>query len=175
MDKYIKAHSILQKQKFNFPPKFKKLEELEKEWNNFLNILKEKSAIMKEKEPGAKARIAAEESTINERIQELEKYWTENKPDKADNPGEALDILKEARNLIEEVNESYIKNCKAKELLEMDYSDPNKLNSLLEEIKDLEDVWGELNNRMYHFTLKRRDQLLENLKVEKHLYYYSNK
>ena len=47
--------------------------------------------------------------------------------------------------MIEEVNESYIKNCKAKELLEMDYSDPNKLNSLLEEIKDLEDVWGELN------------------------------
>ena len=145
MDKYKNAHLLLQKQKFNFPPKFKKLDELEKEWNHFLNILKEKSAIMKEKEPGAKARIAAEEATINERIQELEKYWTEKKPDKAENPTEALDILKESKNLIEEVNESYIKNCKAKELLEMDYSDPNKLNSLLEEIKDLEDVWGELN------------------------------
>ena len=27
-------------------------------------------------------------------------------------------------------------------------------------------VWGELNNRMSHFTLKRRYQLLENLQVE---------
>ena len=30
-------------------------------------------------------------------------------------------------------------------VLEMEYSDPNKLDNLSEEIKDLEDVWGELN------------------------------
>ena len=145
MDKYKKAHTILQKQKFSFPQKFKKLEELNKEWNNFLNILKEKSNIMKEKEPGAKARISAEESSINQRIAELEKYWSEKKPDKAENPAEALEVLSEAKKLIEEVNDDYVKNCKAKELLEMDYSDPNKLNNLYEEIKDLEDVWTELN------------------------------
>ena len=145
MDKYKKAHTILQKQKFSFPQKFKKLDELEKEWNNFLNLLKEKSNIMKEKEPGAKARISAEEATINERISELEKYWSEKKPDKAESPAEALEVLSEAKKLIEEVNDSYVKNCKAKELLEMDYSDPNKLNNLYEEIKDLEDVWNELN------------------------------
>ena len=145
MDKYKKAHTILQKQKFSFPQKFKKLDELNKEWNNFLNILKEKSNIMKEKEPGAKARISAEESSINQRIAELEKYWSEKKPDKAENPAEALEVLSEAKKLIEEVNDDYVKNCKAKELLEMDYSDPNKLNNLYEEIKDLEDVWTELN------------------------------
>ena len=145
MDKYKKAHTILQKQKFNFPQKFKKIEELDKEWNNFLNILKEKSNVMKEKEPGAKARISAEEATITARISELEKYWSEKKPDKADNPSEALEILSEAKKLIEEVNDSYVKNCKAKELLEMEYSDPNKLNNLYDEIKDLEDVWTELN------------------------------
>jgi len=33
------------------------------------------------------------------------------------------------KKLIEEVNDSYMKNCKAKELLEMEYSDPNKLNN----------------------------------------------
>ena len=100
---------------------------------------------MKEKEPGAKARISAEEATITARISELEKYWSEKKPDKADNPSEALEILSEAKKLIEEVNDSYVKNCKAKELLEMEYSDPNKLNNLYDEIKDLEDVWTELN------------------------------
>ena len=145
MEKFKKTHQILLKQKFNFPSKFKKIDELEKEFNNFLNILKEKSAIMKEKEPGAKARIKAEEASINERIQELEQYWTEKKPDKADNPSEALEILKEAKNKIEEVNDSYIKNCKAKELLGMESGDPNKLNNLSAEISDLEDVWNELN------------------------------
>ena len=145
MDKYKNAHMILQKQKFNFPQKFKKLDDLDKEWNHFLNVLKEKSNIMKEKEPGAKARIAAEEISINSRIQELEAYWAEKKPDKADTPNEALEILTEAKKLINEVNDSYMKNCKAKELLEMEYSDPNKLNNIMEEIKDLEDVWTELN------------------------------
>ena len=156
MDKYKDSHLILKKQKFNFPQKYKKIDDLEKEWNNFLNILKEKSEIMKEKKPGAVARINAEGSTINQKIQELEEYWAKKKPDKAEYPSEALEILKEARSLIEDVNTSYVKNCKAKELLEMEYSDPNKLNSLLEEIKDLEDVWGELNKIFSKIDEKKR-------------------
>ena len=156
MNKYNNANNILKKQNYNFPKDFKQLTELEKEWDNFLKVSKEKSNIMKEKEPGAKARIAAEEVTISQSIQELETYWAEKKPDKADNPKEALEILKESKNLINKVNDSYVKNCKAKELLGMDYSDPNKLNNLSEEIKDLEDVWGELN-KIYSKIDEKKD------------------
>ena len=41
-----------------------------------------------------------------------------------------------------------------------------------EKKKGVGTIWGELNNRMYYFTLKKRDQLLENLQVEKHLYLF---
>jgi len=46
---------------------------------------------------------------------------------------------------IDEVKDSYLKNCKAKELLGMDSGDPNKLDYISDEIKDLEDVWSKLN------------------------------
>jgi len=145
MDKYKNSHGILVKQKYKFPNDFVKIENIEKEWNKFKQILKQKSDAMEEQVPGIKARILAEESSINERIQKLEQYWAEKKPDKADNPSEALEILNEAKSVIEEVKDVYVKNCKAKELLGLDYGDPNKLDNLNEEIKDLEDVWGELN------------------------------
>ena len=145
MDKYKNSHGILTKQKYKFPNDFLKIDKVEKEWNNFKQILKQKSDAMEEQIPGIKARINAEESTINERIEKLEKYWSEKKPDKADNPSEALDILNEAKKQIEEIKDTYVKNCKAKELLGMEFNDPNKLDNISEEIKDLEDVWGELN------------------------------
>ena len=145
MDKYKNSHGILTKQKYKFPNDFLKIENIEKEWNKFKQILKQKSDSMEEQIPGIKARILAEESNIKDRIQKLEEYWAEKKPDKADNPNEALTVLNEAKKIIEEVKDVYVKNCKAKELLEMEHSDPNKLDNLSEEIKDLEDVWGELN------------------------------
>ena len=145
MDKYKNSHGILTKQKYKFPNDFLKIENVEKEWNKFKAILKQKSDAMEEQIPGIKARILAEEASIKEKIQNLQDYWSKNKPEKADNPTEALKILAEAKKLIEEVKDIYAKNCKAKELLGLEYGDPNKLDNIIEEIKDLEDVWSELN------------------------------
>ena len=100
---------------------------------------------MEEQIPGIKARITAEESIINESIQKLEAFWAEKKPETADTPRAALDILDEAKKSIDEVKDSYLKNCKAKELLGMDSGDPNKLDYISDEIKNLEDVWSKLN------------------------------
>ena len=116
MDKYKNSHGILTKQKYKFPNDFLKIENVEKEWNKFKTILKQKSDAMEEQIPGIKARILAEETNIKERIQKLEEYWSEKKPDRADNPTEALNILSEAKKLIEEIKDVYVKNCKAKEL-----------------------------------------------------------
>ena len=114
MDKYKNSHGILTKQKYKFPNDFLKIENVEKEWNKLQIILKSDS--MEEQIPGIKARILAEESNIKDRIQKLEEYWSDKKPDRADNPTEALNILSEAKKLIEEIKDVYVKNCKAKEL-----------------------------------------------------------
>ena len=166
MDKYKNSHGILVKQKYKFPNDFVKIENIEKEWNKFKQILKQKSDAMEEQIPGIKARILAEESNINERIQKLEQYWAEKKPDRADNPSEALEILNEAKSVIEEVRDVYVKNCKAKELLGLDYGDPNKLDNLSEEIKDLEDVWGELN-KIYSKIDEQKDTPFAGVNADK--------
>jgi len=99
MDKYKSSHGILAKQKYKFPNDFLKIDKVEKEWNSFKQILKQKSDAMEEQIPGIKARITAEESIINESIQKLEAFWAEKKPETADTPRAALDILDEAKKI----------------------------------------------------------------------------
>ena len=166
MDKYKNSHGILAKQKYKFPNDFLKIENIEKEWNNFKKILKQKSDAMEEQVPGIKARILAEEANINERIKTLETYWAEKKPEKADNPTEALEILNEAKKIIEEVQDAYVKNCKAKELLGLESGDPAKLDNLSEEIKDLEDVWSKLNE-IYSKIDEQKDTPFAGVNAEK--------
>ena len=47
--------------------------------------------------------------------------------------------------MLQAIKDDYVRNCKAKELLGMEFSDPNKLDNLEEDIKDLQEVWGSLN------------------------------
>ena len=60
MDKYKSSHGILTKQKYKFPNDFLKIDKVEKEWNSFKQILKQKSDAMEEQIPGIKSRIYKE-------------------------------------------------------------------------------------------------------------------
>ena len=44
------------------------------------------------------------------------------------------------------VKDDYIRNCKCKELLDLDIRDPNRLNPIEEQISSLREVWKALNN-----------------------------
>jgi dynein heavy chain 1 len=100
---------------------------------------------MEEQIPTIQARVNADTVVINEKINELETYWANKKPYKADIPSEALQVLKNSNNMLQAIKDDYVRNCKAKELLGMEFSDPNKLDNLEEDIKDLQEVWGSLN------------------------------
>ena len=143
MNKYKTSHKFLIKQKYKFPNDFLKIDKVNKELNNFKIFLIQKYDAINDQE--IKTKIYAEERSINKRIEKLKKYWYKKKPNKANNPLKALDILNKAEKQIEEIKDTYVKNCKAKELLGMKFSDSNTLDNIYEEIKDLEDVWSELN------------------------------
>ena len=144
-EKYKNSKKILDKQRFRYPNDFTNMEQMESEWNKLLSQVKKKTKVMDEQIPAIRARVEADEVRINDKIKDLEKYWNEKKPNKSENPSDALNILKTANNMLKEIKDDYIKNCKAKELLGMDFSDPNKLDGLEEDIKDLQEVWGALN------------------------------
>ena len=100
---------------------------------------------MEEQIPTIQARISADEVVINDKIKELETYWSQKKPYKAESPTEALNVLSVSNNMVKAIKDDYVRNCKAKELLGMEFSDPNKLDSLEEDINDLREVWSSLN------------------------------
>ena len=145
MDKYKNSKKILDRQRFHFPPDFTNMDQMESEWSKFKQILSKKSKSMEEQIPTIQARISADEVVINDKIKELETYWSQKKPYKAESPTEALNVLSVSNNMVKAIKDDYVRNCKAKELLGMEFSDPNKLDSLEEDINDLREVWSSLN------------------------------
>ncbi len=156
MDKYKNGKKILDKQRFHYPNDFCNIDQLESEWSKLKQILNKKSKSMKEQIPTIQARIISEEKVILEKVKEIENFWNTKKPYKADNTIDAINILDMAEGMVKRIKEDYVKNCKAKEMLEMEFSDPNKLNDLEDDIKDLKEVWVSLNN-IWNKMEKHRD------------------
>jgi dynein heavy chain 1 len=145
IDKYKNGKKILDKQRFHYPNDFCNMDQLDSEWSKLKQILSKKSKTMEDQIPNIQARITAEENVINDKIKELDLYWNTKKPHKADTPGEAMNILSNADRMIKSLKDDYVRNCKAKEMLDMEFSDPNKLDNIEDDIKDLKEVWTSLN------------------------------
>ncbi|MCQ2815661.1 MAG: AAA family ATPase [archaeon] len=145
MTKYKNSKKILDKQRYHFPPNFTNMDQVESEWSKFKQILDKKSKSMQDQIPAIQGRISDDSEKINAKIKDLEGFWSKNKPYKVDNPTEALKVLNSAGTMLKNVKDDYTKNCKAKELLEMEFSDPNKLDGLEEDIQNLKEVWTSLN------------------------------
>lgn len=136
---------ILDKQRYRFIGDSCNIIQLESEWGKFIKILSKKSKAMSDQIPAIQSRISAESNVILERIKELEKYWNNKKPIKSDNAVEALNIITQAEGMLKRVKDEYVRNCKAKEMLNLDFSDPNRLDTIEEDINDLKEVWQALN------------------------------
>jgi dynein heavy chain 1 len=144
--RYKNCKNILEKQKYRFPNNFIDMDKVENEWSKLKQILEKKSRLMEDQLPTLEARVKADESRLNEKIKKLENFWSEKNPEKADTPSEALKIISEANNQLLNVKDDYIRNCKAKELLNMDLTDQNRLNPIEENIANFREVWSALNN-----------------------------
>jgi len=145
VDKYKNGKKVLDKQRFHYSNDFCNIDQLESEWSKFKQILNKKSKSVEEQIPAIQARITADERVLLDKIKELEVYWNSKKPNRAETPQDALNVLTVAEGMVRRVKDDYIKNCKAKEILEMEVSDPAKLDPIEEDIRDLREVWSSLN------------------------------
>ena len=146
LTRYKNCKNILEKQKYRFPNNFIDMDKVENEWSKLKQILEKKTKLMEDQLPTLEARIKADESRLNDKIKKLENFWNEKNPEKARTPSEALKIISEANNQLLNVKDDYERNCKAKELLNMDITDKNRLNPIEENITNFRDVWSVLNN-----------------------------
>lgn len=92
------------------------------------------------------SKILDEEKQCNSKIKEIELEWEKNTPKNADyTPKDALDLLNIIGKKMQNTNDEWVRICKAKELLDMELGDPQRLQNLVEDQTLLKSVWGEIN------------------------------
>jgi dynein heavy chain 1 len=92
------------------------------------------------------SKILDEEKQCNSKIKEIELEWEKNTPKNADyTPKDALDLLNIIGKKMQTTNDEWVRICKAKELLDMELGDPQRLQNLVEDQTLLKSVWGEIN------------------------------
>lgn len=97
--------------------------------------------------PNLQSRIITEEQMLEDKIKEIEEMWKTQRPHSGDLlPGQALEILVQIETKLKNVKDNYARVCKAKDLLNLEPGNPNKLEALEEDISGLKEVWTELKN-----------------------------
>ena len=137
MEKYKNSKKILDSQRYRFKGDFANMDQLESEWSKFEQILNKKSKEMDEKIPSIIRSVIKDKNRLNDEIKKLDEFWSKNKPETADNPVDALAVLKTSTEKINVIKDDYSKNCKAIELLKEQCSNPNKLENLKKEVEAL--------------------------------------
>ena len=145
MNKYRTAQRLLERQRFHFPTDWLWIDQLEGDWSSFRQILTRKSQTMESEIPVLQAKIKTEEKVLNDKIKELEDNWKTQKPFGGEqSPQQALESLSLIETKVKRAADQYGKICKAKEVLDMENSEPDRLNPISEEIQGLKEVWSEL-------------------------------
>lgn len=79
---------------------------------------------------------------VNDKIKDVEEEWKNSKPNQGSQaPKAALDILSIIGTKVGSAKNEWVRICKAKELLDMELSNPKRLESLEEDLNGLKNVW----------------------------------
>lgn len=157
MNKYRGGQQLLTRQRYHFPNEWLWIDQLEGDWSTFKQILSKKSQTMEAEIPTLQAKILNEERVLTDKMKELAETWKTQRPYSGDiSPPKALEILNLIEGKVKKTKEDYVKICKAKDVLSMEAGNPEKLDSLEEDIKGLKDVWTELH-RVWGYVEAIRD------------------
>jgi dynein heavy chain 1 len=92
-------------------------------------------------------KIIAEDKVIEEKIRALVSEWESNKPVQGDiKPDIATNTLNIFEGRVTRSKDEYDALCRAKEALDLELTSDNRLEPVLEELRDLKSVWSALAN-----------------------------
>ncbi|KAG9288876.1 hypothetical protein G9A89_001252 [Geosiphon pyriformis] len=130
---------------FQPPRDWLHVEQIEGEWSAYIEILNKKNAAIQDQIAGLQNKIVAEDKVIDEKIKNIVTEWDKNKPIQGDiRPEKAITDLSQFENRITGLKDHYDMICRAKEALDLDQTAEDRLDPVLEELRDLKSVWNEL-------------------------------
>ncbi|KAI8852562.1 dynein heavy chain and region D6 of dynein motor-domain-containing protein [Chytridium lagenaria] len=116
---------------FVFRPDWLFLDNVEGEWSAFNEILTRKNNVIQEQIGGLQMKIIAEEKIVKQKIEDILGEWNKDKPVRGDiKPADATNFLS---------------TFEAREALDLDLITDNRLEPLIEELRDLKGVWNSLS------------------------------
>mmetsp|Transcript_10644 Transcript_10644/g.10740 ORF Transcript_10644/g.10740 Transcript_10644/m.10740 type:complete len:124 (+) Transcript_10644:3415-3786(+) len=75
MDRYKSGQKLLSNQRYQFPPNWLWIDQVDGEWSAFKQILQKKNKIMEEQIPTLQGKILDEEKQVNDKIKDAEDNW----------------------------------------------------------------------------------------------------
>ncbi|RIA96574.1 dynein heavy chain [Glomus cerebriforme] len=139
------GQKTLERQRYQFPSDWIYIDQIENEWSAFNQILKRKDNAIKEQVDSLKQKIITEDKVVEGKIKEIVAEWVEAKPIQGDiKPDIATNTLNIYESRVTRLKEDYDIVCRAKEALNMESASEDRLDPVLEELRDLKSVWSSL-------------------------------
>jgi dynein heavy chain 1 len=139
---FRQGQATLARQRYQFPSDWLEMDQIDLEWQTLTEVLERKTKIANDQADALRAKIAAEDKVVNQKITDISAEWAEDKP-VAGNlpPAEAATILARFDQKLSQLQTESGNISKAKEALGLPASPENALESLLEEVQDFKGVW----------------------------------
>ncbi|KAF2473666.1 uncharacterized protein BDR25DRAFT_256486 [Lindgomyces ingoldianus] len=135
----------LNRQRYQFPPDWLPMEQIDHEWQTLNDVLERKTKIANDQADGLRAKIIAEDRVINQKIADITAQWAEEKPVSGNiPPADASATLSTFDHKLNQLRTESENISKAKDALNLPSSPDNILSSLLEEVQDFKSVWASL-------------------------------
>uniref|UniRef100_A0A6Q2XKD4 Cytoplasmic dynein 1 heavy chain 1 n=1 Tax=Esox lucius TaxID=8010 RepID=A0A6Q2XKD4_ESOLU len=145
VDLFRNGQRLLEKQRFQFPPSWLYIDNIEGEWGAFSDIMKRKDTAIQQQVANLQMKIVQEDRAVEGRTIDLL-----NKCDGALRPEEALQSLTIYEGKFSRLKDDRDKCSRAKEALELTDTgllsgSEERVQVALEELQDLKGVWSELS------------------------------
>ncbi|TNN61008.1 Cytoplasmic dynein 1 heavy chain 1 [Liparis tanakae] len=150
VDLFRNGQRLLEKQRFQFPPSWLYIDNIEGEWGAFSDIMKRKDTAIQQQVVNLQMKIVQEDKAVENRTTDLLTDWEKTKPVAGNlRPEEALQSLTIYEGNFGRLKVEREKCARAKEALELTDTgllsgSEERVQVALEELHDLKEVWSEL-------------------------------
>ncbi|KAJ8394229.1 hypothetical protein AAFF_G00048120 [Aldrovandia affinis] len=151
VDLFRNGQRLLEKQRFQFPPSWLYIDNIEGEWGAFSDIMKRKDTAIQQQVANLQMKIVQEDRAVENRTTDLLTDWEKTKPVAGSlRPEEALQSLTIYEGKFGRLKDDREKCARAKEALELTDTgllsgSEERVQVALEELQDLKGVWSELS------------------------------
>ncbi|KAI8967648.1 dynein heavy chain [Mycotypha africana] len=154
---FRQGQKTLERQRFQFPSDWVYVDQVDGEWIAFNEILSRKNNAIQEQIAGLQMKIVAEDKVVEQKIRDICAEWERTKPVQGDiKPDIATNTLSIFEGRVTRLKEEYDMVCRAKEALDLEQTTDDRLDPVLEELRDLKSVWAALA-RVWQSVYEIRD------------------